>query len=132
MILDTSVLISLLREEPDSDTFSDILFDNPGSLRLSASNYLEAAIVLDGNQDAELSAKLDRIIAFFGIVIEPVTAEHARLARSAYREFGKGNHPARLNFGDCFAYALAKAAGEPLLFKGADFAQTDVARALPA
>lgn len=131
MIVDTSVIISLLKEEPDSRLWSDVMLDYQPGLRMSAAGYLEAGIVLDANNDPRLSARLDELIAFFGIAIEPVTIEQARLARAAYRAFGKGSHPAKLNFGDCFAYALAKATGEPLLFKGGDFAQTDVARALP-
>lgn len=132
MIVDTSVIVSLLKEEADSGPWSDVMLDHQPNLRISTASYLEAGIVLDANNDAALSARLDELIAFFGIALEPVTVEQARLARAAYREFGKGNHPAKLNFGDCFAYALAKATGEPLLFKGADFAQTDVSRALPA
>jgi ribonuclease VapC len=132
MIVDTSAIISLLKEEPDSAPLSDAMLDHQPHLRISAANYLEAAIVIDANGDAPLSARLDEVIAFLGIEIEPVTGEHARIARAAYRLYGKGNHPARLNFGDCFAYALAKSTGEPLLFKGGDFAQTDVARAFPA
>jgi ribonuclease VapC len=132
MIVDTSAIISLLKEEPDSAPLSDVMLDHQPHLRISAANYLEAAIVIDANGDAPLSARLDEVMAFFGIEIEPVTGEHARIARAAYRLYGKGNHPARLNFGDCFAYALAKSTGEALLFKGGDFAQTDVARAFPA
>src|SRR5215831_8268899 len=95
--------------------------------RLSAANYLEAAIVIDGSRDPVASRRLDDIIAKASITIEAVTAGHAQIARAAYRDFGRGSgHPAGLNFGDCFAYALAKATGEPLLCKGNDFAQTDL------
>jgi len=95
--------------------------------RLSAASYLEAAIVIDGTQNPVLSRNLDVLLEEAELTIEPVTANQARIARMAYREFGKGSgHPARLNFGDCFAYALAKDTGEPLLFVGNDFTHTDV------
>ncbi|RBP14249.1 ribonuclease VapC [Roseiarcus fermentans] len=98
--------------------------------RMSAANDLEAAIVIDGSRSPIASRRLDEAIADAAIVIEPVTREQAEIARAAYRDFGKGSgHPAGLNFGDCFAYALAKAAREPLLFKGEDFSRTDVAAA---
>lgn len=100
------------------------------SCRLSAANYLEAAIVLDAKRSGPAGERLDVMIEELGIAVVPVTIEQARLAREAYRRFGKGNHPARLNFGDCFAYALSKATGEPLLFKGEDFRQTDVEPAI--
>lgn len=98
---------------------------------MSAANLLEAAIVMDGPRDAVASQKFDEFIEAAGILIEPVTAAQAHIARTAYRRFGRGSgHPARLNFGDCFAYALAIESGEPLLFKGQDFARTDVVSAL--
>ncbi len=100
------------------------------TLRISAATYFEFAMVVDRGQDAESSAAVDILLAQVEAEVVPVTADTARLARDAYRRFGKGNHPARLNFGDCFAYALAMELGEPLLFKGADFAQTDVRPAL--
>jgi len=126
MILDTSVLIALLRHEPGSGALSEIVLANLGKLKISAAAYVEAGIVFDSNKDHELGDRLDALIRKFEIEIVPIGFEQARHARFAYRTYGKGNHPARLNFGDCFAYALAKAAGEPLLFKGDDFGHTDV------
>jgi ribonuclease VapC len=96
-------------------------------IRMSAAAWVESAAVVDANRDPVLSGRFDDLITEAGVTVEPVTAYHARLARQAYRDFGKGNHPAVLNFGDCFSYALARATGEPLLFKGNDFALTDVA-----
>jgi ribonuclease VapC len=95
---------------------------------MSAANYLEAAIVIDGARSPIASRRFDEAVIEAGVIIEPVTREQAEIARAAYRDFGKGGgQPARLNFGDCFAYALARARREPLLFKGDDFSQTDVA-----
>jgi ribonuclease VapC len=94
---------------------------------MSTASFLESAIVADGSRDPILSRKFDQLLLSAGIRIEPVTEVQAYLARQAYRDFGKGSgHPAQLNFGDCFAYALAKNKDEPLLFKGLDFARTDV------
>ena len=130
MIVDTSVLIAILRREPDARSFSDAI-EAAGRRRLSAGSYLEASVVVDSNRDPVLSRRFDELIKDAQIVIEPVTEAQARIARDAYRDFGKGSgHPAGLNFGDCFAYALAKDLDEPLLFKGNDFAQTDIAPAL--
>jgi ribonuclease VapC len=95
---------------------------------MSAANYLEAGIVVDANRNPLLSRRLDDLLVQTEIEVEPVTREQAEIARAAYRDFGKGSgHPAGLNFGDCFAYALAKSTREPLLFKGDDFSRTDVA-----
>ena len=126
MIVDASALIALLRGEQDAPRFARALASRAESKRLSAANFLEAAIVIDGSRDPIASRRLDELIAKTGIAIEPVTAEQAEIARAAYRDFGKGVHPAGLNFGDCFAYALAKVTGEALLFKGDDFARTDL------
>lgn len=126
MIVDSSAMISLLREEPETAWIEPIMHAHFGTLKMSVANYLESAIVIDGNGDAELSQRLDRVVDHFQIELVPVSRYQVALARDAYAAFGKGNHPARLNFGDCFAYALAKESGEPLLFKGADFAQTDI------
>ena len=98
---------------------------------MSAANFLETAIVVDRNRSAIPGRGLDELIRELEIVIEPVTEEQAHIARQAYRDYGRGSgHPARLNFGDCFAYALARATGEPLLFKGGDFRHTDIAPAV--
>ena len=127
MIIDTSALIAVLRAEPDAPRFANALGRQSEPKKLSAANFLEAAIVIDGSRDPIASRRLDDLIAKSGVSIEPVTKEHAQIARAAYRDFGKGSgHPAGLNFGDCFAYALARASGEPLLFKGEDFSKTDI------
>ena len=95
--------------------------------RVSAANFVETALVIDGSRDPIASRRFDDLVKEAHIAIEPVTEAQARVAREAYRDFGKGSgHPARLNFGDCFAYALAKTTGEPLLFKGDDFVHTDI------
>lgn len=128
MIVDTSALVAIMRNEPERGAFLAALSSSPA--RMSAVTYFELGIVIDSARDAGASAALDDWMRDFDIGIVPVTQETARLARSAYRTFGKGHHPARLNFGDCFAYALAQEAGEPLLFKGSDFARTDVQPAI--
>jgi ribonuclease VapC len=130
MIVDSSALVAVIRDEPDAKRFFDLMSDRGVQKRMSAANYLEAAIVIDGSRSPIASRRFDEAIVEAGIVIEPVTREQAEIARAAYRDFGKGSgHPAGLNFGDCFAYALAKAMREPLLYKGDDFAKTDVAAA---
>ena len=131
MIVDTSALIAVLRDEPDADRYVEALAAGPAVM--SAATYVEAAVVVDANRDPVLSRRFDDLLVAADVVVQSVTREQADLARQAYRDFGKGSgHPARLNFGDCFSYALARASGEPLLFKGDDFAQTDVIPALPA
>lgn len=98
---------------------------------MSAGTYLETAVVVDANRDPVLSARLDELLAVAEVTIEPVTQRHAEIARQAYRDFGKGSgQRAGLNFGDCFAYALARDSGQPLLFKGDDFSRTDLTPAL--
>ncbi len=130
MIIDTSAVIVLLRDEAEAPEFTDAITSAPRTA-LSAASYLEAGVVTDGARDPVLSRRLDEILTAFGVEIEPVTVKQVRIARAAYRDFGRGSgHPARLNFGDCFSYALAVAADEPLLFKGDDFARTDVRSAL--
>lgn len=94
-------------------------------------SYVEAAVVVDSNRNPVLSRRLDDLLRDVEISVEPVTLNQARIAREAYRDFGKGWHRAGLNFGDCFAYALAKVTGEPLLFKGDDFCHTDVEGIVP-
>ena len=127
MIVDTSAIIAILRDESDALRFARALAKKSEPRQLSAAKFLEACIVIDGSRDAIISRRLDDLIVKAGVSIEPVTEDQARIARAAYRDFGKGSgHPAGLNFGDCFAYALAKATGEPLLFKGEDFNKTDI------
>ena len=129
MIVDTSALIAILFYEEDSEKYARAIAEAE-SRRMSAANFVETAIVIDAQTRTEGSSQFDAFVRRARITIEPVTQEQAYLARQAYLDFGKGRHPAALNFGDCFAYALAKATGEPLLFKGDDFAKTDVEAAL--
>jgi ribonuclease VapC len=129
MIIDTSALVAILRDEPEAEVCARAI-ESAAKRRLSAVNFVEAAVVIDGSRDPIASRRFDDLLKEAKVLVEPVTEIQARLARDAYRDFGKGSgHPARLNFGDCFAYALAKVTGEPLLFKGADFVHTDI---LPA
>jgi ribonuclease VapC len=128
MIVDSSALVAMLWGEPEGEAFAEILTAERDPL-VSAANYLEAGIVIDRDRNAALSVTLDAVIAELGIEIVPVTASQAKLARQAYRNFGKGSgHKAQLNFGDCFAYALAMERGEALLYKGEDFAHAGLAR----
>ena len=125
MIVDTSAVLAVLFGEPDADRYSRLIAEAP-RCRMSVASFLEAAIVLESRGGATAAQELDLFIERALIELVPVTAEHAQAARRAWRRFGKGNHPAGLNFGDCFVYALADTTGEPLLFKGADFALTDI------
>ena len=130
MIVDASALIAILRNEPETEVFVRAIDDAPRP-RISAANFLEASIVIDSRQNPLPARRLDDLIAELRLIIEPVTEEQAHVARQAYRDYGRGSgHPARLNFGDCFAYALARITGEPLLFKGDDFGHTDIAPAV--
>jgi ribonuclease VapC len=125
MVVDSSALVAILRKEPEAARFTRAILRD--SVRLiSAANLLEAGIVIDNQAGLSAGRRLDAFLERAGIGVEPVTEAQARIARQAYADYGRGNHPAGLNFGDCFAYALAKATGEPLLFKGDDFAQTDI------
>jgi len=129
MIIDTSALIAILRDEPDARRFAEAI-GAATEKRISAATYVELAAVIDAGRDPVASRLVDALLDAAGIAIEPVTEAHARIAREAYRDFGKrSGHAAELNLGDCFAYALAKATGESLLFKGDDFSQTDIAAA---
>ncbi len=126
MIVDTSAIVAILRGEPDADRYIEAIGEAAQPL-ISAGTYIETAIVVDANRDPVLSGRLDDLLAAGQVQVEPVTKRHAEIARQAYRDFGKGSgHSAGLNLGDCFAYALARATGEPLLFKGDDFGHTDV------
>ena len=129
MIVDTSAVLAILFAEDDAARYADAIAEADMRL-ISAANYLEAGVVVDNQISAAAGRQLDALISRAGIRVEAVTREHADIARQAYLDFGKGNHAARLNFGDCFAYALSKATGLPLLFKGDDFTKTDLASAL--
>ncbi len=132
MIVDSSALVALLLDEPESAVIATEL-TRSASNRISAGSYVEAAIVIDGRRSPVASSRFDALLELHSIGIEPVTAEQAAIARQAYRDYGRGSgNPARLNFGDCFAYALAKVTGEPLLYIGDDFGHTDLRSALPA
>jgi len=125
MILDTSALAAIFFGEPEAARFARLIYDADRCL-ISAANFVELSMVIEGQIGPDASRQCDTFFRRAGILIEPVTAEHAHLARQAFLDFGKGRHPASLNFGDCFAYALAKTTGEPLLFKGNDFTRTDL------
>jgi ribonuclease VapC len=130
MIVDTSAVIAILRDEPDADSFADAI-EGAGIRRISAVNYVEAAAVIEGSRDPVAIRKFDDFLREAAFKVEPVSLEQARIAREAYRDFGKGTgHPAKLNFGDCFSYALAKVMNEPILFKGQDFTHTDLTSVL--
>ena len=126
MIVDSSVLVAIARTEPDGEAYARRIVSIP-SARISAATYVEAAIVIDRGGDPVASRRFDDMLKELQVTIAPFTEAQAKIARAAYRDFGRGSgHPARLNFGDCFAYALAKDEDEPLLFKGDDFSKTDV------
>jgi ribonuclease VapC len=126
MIIDASAIVAILRNEPEAGSCANAIADTTNR-RVSAVNYVEAAVVIDGSRDPVASRRFDDLFREAQLVVEPVTESQARIAREAYRDFGKGSgHPAGLNFGDCFAYALAKVTGEPILFKGDDFRHTDL------
>ena len=132
MIIDTSALMAILRNEPEGAIFANAI-QAAAVRRISAANYVETAAVIDASRDPIASRRFDDLLREARCVIEPVTEAQAHIAREAYRDFGRGSgHPARLNFGDCFAYALTKAMDEPLLFKGTDFSHTDITPALKA
>ena len=125
MIVDTSAILAVLFDEPDAERFTRAIAE-AARCRMSTTNFLEAALVVEGRAGMAGGHELDLFIEKATIELVAVSVEHAQAARRAWRRFGKGNHPAGLNFGDCFAYALAEVTGEPLLYKGEDFALTDV------
>ena len=126
MIIDTSALVGILDQEPEAERLARAIA-LASERMLSAANVVETGIVMQVRRGNEAARDLDLLLAKLGIEIIPVSARQASLARKAFQRFGRGRHPARLNFGDCFAYALAKDSSRPLLFKGNDFAQTDIA-----
>jgi ribonuclease VapC len=125
MVVDTSALMAVLFGEPEAETVARLLADDP-KIMISAFNALESAIVIEAKKGEAGGRELDLLLHRARIDIIPFTADQVELALTAWRQFGKGNHPAGLNIGDCCAYALAKFSGEPLLFKGNDFNQTDI------
>lgn len=130
MIVDSSALVAIVFDEPTTKVLYRKLVYSEVVPRLSSPNFVEAAIVVDGKRDPIASRKFDDLVKELEIEVVPFTAEHAKIAREAYRDFGKGSgHPARLNFGDSIAYALAKTESQPLLYVGSDFAHTDIAAA---
>jgi ribonuclease VapC len=129
VILDTSAVMAILRQEAEADRFTRALAEAP-AVAISAATLLELGMVAEGKAGPGIRPKLDRILADAEAEIVPFTEAQAELAMMAWRRFGKGRHPAGLNFGDCFAYALARERNAPLLFKGDDFSQTDVKAAI--
>jgi len=128
VVLDTSAVLAILLQEPGAETLETAIEADDTRL-MSAVSVLEAAIVIQARKGMAGARELDLLLRRAQVQIEPLTAEHVEIARDAWTRFGRGNHPARLNLGDCCAYALAESSGDALLFKGADFAKTDVAAA---
>ena len=125
MVIDTSALAAIFFAEPERESFRDAI-TRAHSRLISAATLLETGIVIEGRRGSEAGREFDLFVVRAGLEIVSVDAEQADIARSAWRKYGKGRHPAGLNYGDCFAYALAKTTGEPLLAKGTDFAKTDI------
>lgn len=129
MVLDTSAVVAILFDEPERRHLTEAIEANPRRL-ISAANLLESALLVEARRGEHAGRELDLLMHRAGVTVAAVDANQVEIARDAWRRFGKGRHPAGLNFGDCFAYALAVSAGEPLLFKGDDFARTDIAPAV--
>ncbi len=126
MIVDSSVLVAILKREPEQAAFSALLESTP-NVKISAATYFETSIVIDSLRNPAVSNLLDELIDRSGMAIEPVTVAQAKIARQAYRDYGRGSgHAANLNFGDCFTYALAREKREPVLWNGEDFGHTDL------
>ena len=128
MIVDSSALLAVLCRESDAERYETAIA-TAANCRMSVANVLETSVVVESRGGTAAGHEFDAFLERAGIALVPVTFEHVEAARAAWRRFGKGNHPARLNLGDCFAYALAKTTGEPLLFKGDDFSRTDIVAA---
>lgn len=124
MVIDSSAMIAILRLEAEAEKFAKAISSDPVRL-LSAATMVEIGILLIAHSDSAYQ-EFEQLVADIEIEIVPVDEQQSRIALDAFRRYGKGRHPARLNYGDCFSYALAKLTGEPLLFKGNDFSQTDV------
>ena len=125
MVVDTSAVIAILFGEPETESFVRVLADDPKKM-ISAFNALESAIAIEARKGEAGGRELDLLLHRARIEIIALNGDQVELALTAWRKYGKGNHPAGLNIGDCCAYALAKYSGEPLLFKGKDFSQTDI------
>lgn len=125
IVVDTSALIAILSDEPERMTFIKAI-ENAGSCLMSAATFVECSLVFETKYGFDGLRDLDLFVATAGIELVPVDVDQAYVARQAFYQYGKGRHPANLNFGDCFSYALAKSRGLPLLFKGKDFSQTDI------
>jgi len=125
MVLDTSALLAILQGEPEARAFAAAV-ESADSRSLSVVSFVECSIVLGVRRGPDALRDLDLLLAKAGIALVPVDVDQAHVARQAHRIFGRGIHPARMNSGDCFSYALAQATGEPLLYKGGDFSLTDV------
>jgi ribonuclease VapC len=127
MVIDTSALLAILQNETERSSFSEAL--EIAEVRvMSAASFVEISMIIESRYGSDGVRDLDLLIAKAQIALEPVDVDQAHLARQAFRQYGKSRHPAGLNFGDCFSYALARSRAEPLLFKGKDFAQTDIER----
>jgi ribonuclease VapC len=129
VILDTSAIVAMLWGEPEAPAM-EVALARARCVAVSAATLLEAAIVAEGRFGAPMARELDALVSRLAPEIVPFTAAHAALAREGWRRYGKARHPAGLNLGDCFAYALAISRDEPLLYKGTDFSLTDVKAAL--
>jgi ribonuclease VapC len=129
MVIDTSAFIAILKAEPEAETYLRAIH-SASSAHMSAATYLEVGVVVNSKGDTIARNKVDALLNGLNIAVEPFTFEQAKIAREAHRIFGKGRHPAKLNFGDCFSYALSKTLDQPLLYQGDDFGQTDVASAI--
>jgi ribonuclease VapC len=130
MVIDTSALLAILLDEPERRAFNEVI-EAAESRGMSVATLVELSIVIESRFGAEGLRDLDLFVQHAGIELVPVDLEQAQLARRGFSRFGRGRHPAGLNYGDCFAYALAVVRGEPLLFKGDDFAHTDVVPVAP-
>jgi ribonuclease VapC len=130
MVIDTSALLAVLRDEPERRRFNESI-EAADSRVMSAATFVEISIVLESRHGAEGLRDLDHFLDRAAIELAPVDVEQANVARAAFSRFGRGRHPAALNYGDCFSYALARVLGEPLLFKGDDFSQTDIRPFVP-
>ncbi len=125
MVIDTSALVAVILEEPDASLYYSAMANSPVCL-VSAASLVEASLVLVGRRTQGATALLDALLIQFEMEVVSFDQQQAQIAREAFRRFGKGCHPAGLNFGDCFSYALAKQTRQPLLFKGSDFSKTDI------